>query len=106
MRKTTFHERSQIVALSEQGLSQCFIAGHMHLPRSTVGSILVRFREDGEVLDRPRSRRPRLLSIRDERFVVTLLNRQKSGNVVTVGRGLRAQGLRVSDETIRRNFGR
>ena len=80
MRKTTLHERSQIVALSEQGLSQSFIAGHMHLPRSTVGSILARFREDGEVLDCPRLGRPCLLGIRDERLAVRLLNGQKSGN--------------------------
>ena len=52
--KTTLHERYQIVALSEQGLSQRFVAGHMHLPHSTVGSILARFWKDGEVLDCPR----------------------------------------------------
>ena len=106
MRKTTLHEHSQSVALSEQGLSQRYIAGHMHLPCSTVRSILARFRENGEVLDRPRSRRPHLLGIRDERLALRLLNMQKSGNAAAIGRGLRAQGLRVSDETVRRSFQR
>ena len=35
-----------------------------------------------------------------------LLNGQKSGNAAAVGRGLRTQGLRVSDETIRCSFRR
>jgi len=106
MKKTSFHERSQVIALSEQGFSQRFIAGHLHIPRSTVGHILVRFRENGEVFDRPRAGRPRLLSIRDERLAVRTLNQPKSGTTAAVGRSLRAQGLCLSDETVRRSFRR
>ena len=106
MKKTSSYERFQVIALSEQGLLQCFIAGHLHIPRSTVGHILAWFREIGKVSDHPRLGRPKLLSIRDERLVVRTLNQPKLGTVATVGRSLRAQGLRLCDETVCRSFWR
>ena len=106
MTKTSFYKRSQVIALSEQGFSQRFIAGHLHIPRSTVGDILAQYKEDGWVHDRPQSGKPRLRSIRDERLAVRMLNEPKSGNAVVVGRKLRAQGLRLCNETVRRCFWR
>ena len=88
MTKTSFYKRSQIIALSEQGFSQRFIAGQLHVPHSTVGSILAQYKEDGRVHDRPRSGKPHLLSIRDERLAMRMLNELKSGNAVVVGRKL------------------
>jgi len=46
------------------------------------------------------------LSIRDERLLVRTLNQLKSRTAATVGCSLRAQGLCLSNETIRRNFRR
>ena len=90
MTKTSFYKRSQVIALSERGFSQRFIAGELHVPRSTVGGILARYKKDGRVHDSPRSGRPRLLSIRDERLAVRMLNEPKLGSAVNVGRKLRA----------------
>ena len=106
MMKTSFYKRSQVIALSEQGFFQRFIAGHLHIPRSTIGGILARYKDDGRVHNCPRSWRPRLLSIRDERLAVRMLNEPKSGNAVVVGRKLRAQGLRLYNESVRRCFRR
>ena len=90
MKKTNSYERFQVIALSDQGLSQRFIVGHLHIPCSTVGHILAQFREIGKVSDCPRSRRPRLLSIRDERLIVRTLNQPKLGTGAIVGCSLRA----------------
>lgn len=90
MTKTSLYKRSQVIVLSEQGFSQRFIAGHLHIPCSTVGGILARYKEEGWLRDRPRSGRPCLLGIRDERLAVRMLNEPKSGNAVVVGRKLRA----------------
>ena len=90
MTKTSFYKRSQVIALSERGFSQRFIAGKLHVPRSTVGGILARYKKDGRVHDSPRSGRPRLLSIRDERLAVRMLNELKLGSAVNVGRKVRA----------------
>lgn len=106
MTKTSFYKRSQVIALSERGFSQRFIAGELHVPRSTVGGILARYKVYGRVHDRPRSGRPRLLGIRDERLAVRMLNEPKSGNAAVVGCKLCAQGLRLCDETVRRCFRR
>ena len=106
MKKTSSYERFQVIALSEQGLSQCFMAGHLHIPRSTIGYILAQYREIGKVSDHPRLGRPRLLSIRDERLVVRTLNQPKLGTAATVDHSLRAQGLCLCDETVRRSFWR
>ena len=56
--------------------------------------------------NRSTSERPRLLSIRDERLVVRTLNQPKLGIVAVVGRSLKAQGLRLCDETVCRSFRR
>ena len=93
MKKTSLYERSQVIALSEQGFSHRFMVNSLHIPRSTVESILARFKEDREVLDCPRSGRPRLLSIWNERLVVRMLNQPKSETAVAVGRLLRTLGL-------------
>ena len=106
MMKPSFYKRSQVIALSEQGFSQRFIAGQLHVPRSTIGGILARYKEDGRVHDRPRPGRPRLMSIRDERLAVRMLNEPKSGNAVVVGRKLRVQDLRLCNETVHRCFRR
>ena len=46
------------------------------------------------------------MGIHDERLAVRMLNEPKSGNAAVVGRKLRAQGLRLCDETVRRCFRR
>ena len=106
MKKTSSYECFQVIALSEQGLSQCFIDGHLHILCSTVGHILARFRETGKVSDRPRLGRTKLLSIQDERLAMRTLNQPKLGTTAAVGRSLRAQGLRLCDETVCRSFRR
>jgi len=83
------------------------ILSHLDIPRSTVESILAQFRKDGEVVDRPRSRRPFLLNIHDKRLVVRMLNWPKLGTATVVGRELiRVHGLCLSGETVRQSFQR
>ena len=74
MKKTSFHERSQVIALSEQGFLQRFITNHLHIAYSTVGHIVAQFREDGEVFNCQRPERPYLLSIREDRLAMRTLN--------------------------------
>jgi transposase len=93
MTKINFYNHSLVIALSEQRFFQRFIASQLHVPRSTIGGILARYKKDGHVKDSPQSGRPRLPSIRDKRLVVRMLNEPKLGNVVVVGRKLRAQGV-------------
>ena len=54
--------------------------------------------------DRSRLGRPKLLSIRDERLAVRTFNQPKLGTAAAMGRSLRAQGLRLCDETVRKSF--
>jgi len=74
MKKTSFHERSKVIALSEKLFSQHFIVGHLHISHSRVGSILTWFNENGQVHDHLRLGQPRLLSIWDERLTMRTLN--------------------------------
>ena len=67
---------------------------------------MARYKEDRYVHDYPRSERPRLLRICDERLTVMMMNEPKSGNAVFVGRKLRAQGFRLHNVTVRRCFRR
>ena len=76
------------------------------MPHNTIGHILARFTEIGKVFDHPKSRRTRFLSIRDERLAVRTLNQPKLGITTTMGCSLRAQGLRLCDEIVRRSFWR
>jgi transposase len=58
--RTTPEQRAAVVALSQDGRSQRYIAKHVHMTRATVSAILSRFEATGSTGSGARSGRPRV----------------------------------------------
>ncbi|CAH2107302.1 unnamed protein product [Euphydryas editha] len=71
---------SKIIALLEEGCSQCFVAQRLNVSRSTVQRTWQRYQETGSVKRRPGSGRKTCTEPRDDRFLVSqaLRNRKSS----------------------------
>ena len=101
--RTTSRQRSSVIALKERGLSYRTISFQLGIPRTTVADIWTRYKETGDVEDRPRTGRPTILTDRGERNIIRILNQAKNGTAAAVGRDLRArEGYSISDQTVRR----
>lgn len=79
-RELSVSERSQIVILHKQGLSQVEISKIMKCSRKAVQNAINRFSETGSYENRPKTGRKRILSPRNHRFLnrISLRNRTKS----------------------------
>src|ERR1700729_1953477 len=70
-------DRARIIALWQEGLSRHQIANRLNFVRSTVSRIISRYEETGEVHSRPRSGRPRVTSIREDRYIAQSARRYR-----------------------------
>ena len=69
MVRLTEVQRGQAIALLMQGQRQQQVARHFGVHVSTIERVVRRLRENGRVADRPRSRRPRVTSQRQDRAI-------------------------------------
>jgi transposase len=103
--RTTSNQRSSIITLKTRGLSYCAISFQLGIPRTTISDIWNRYKETGDVEDKPRRGRPTILTDRGERNAIRILNQVQNGTAAAVGRDLRArEGFNISDQTVRRVF--
>ena len=98
----TFEQRQRAIGMLTAGMSATDVARHFQRHKSTIGRLLNRFQETGNVADRPRSGRPRKTTPREDRFLTTSSRRNRFLSSRKLGRLLRiATGTRVCDRTIR-----
>nr|CAH7763863.1 unnamed protein product [Callosobruchus chinensis] len=96
-------DRTQTIALWQEGLSRHQIANRLNVVRSTVSRTIRRYEETGEVNIRPRAGRPTVSTRREDRYIAQLAGRKRSVTVPV----LRSQFQRtfnrvISTATIRR----
>jgi transposase len=101
----TAFEKGKIVGLHLSSKSIREISAITGYPKSTVGVILKRFKDEGHVDNKPRKGRPPLLKDRDKRCLVrvVLKNRRKSMHEISVAYNENAPTT-ASTRTLRRNL--
>lgn len=96
-------DRTRIIALWQEGLSRHQIANRLNIIRSTVSRTIRRYEETGGVQSRPRSGRPRVTTIREDRYIAQSARRNRSVTVPTLRSEFqRAHNRVISCATIRR----
>lgn len=95
-KETTLEERKIIINLFKEGKSYAKIAEILKRSRSTIQSIINKFKTEGILHNLKRSGRPRKLSLREERKIVRIIKKiknqipvhlklhQKFGNICTM----------------------
>ena len=68
-RKLTIPERWQAVGMHNDGLSHRRVADHFRVNHSIIVRLMQRFRQTGNVTDRPRAGRPRKTTPREDRLI-------------------------------------
>ncbi|PIO73325.1 transposase [Teladorsagia circumcincta] len=103
--KTSESTRKAIVNMKEAGMKGATIARILKIPKLTVSSILSRSRQRGTVANEPRSGRPRLTSIRQDRRIVRLSLADPSLTCVDIAAKFSASdGLNISRRTVGRRL--
>ena len=97
----TFEQRERAIGMLTAGISARNIAQHFKRHESTIGRLLNRFQQPGNVADRPRSGRPGKTTPWEDCFLTTssrgntFLSSRKLGCLLT-----NATGTRVCDRTV------
>ncbi|PIO54236.1 transposase [Teladorsagia circumcincta] len=102
--ETSESTRKAIVNMKEAGMKGATIARILKIPERTVSSILSRFRERGTVTNKPRSGRPRLTSIRQDRRIVRLSLADPSLTCVDIAAKFNASNGNISRRTVGRRL--
>jgi transposase len=68
-RKLTIPERWQAVGMNNDGFSHRRVADHFRVNHSTIVRLMQRFRQTGNVTDRPCAGRPRKTTPREDRLI-------------------------------------
>ena len=98
----TFEQRERATGMLTAGMSARDVSRHFQRHESTIGRLLNRFQQTGNVADRPRSGRPRKTTQREDRFLTTSSRRIRFLPSRKLGRLLRnATDTRVCDRTIK-----
>ena len=98
----TFEQRERTIGMITAGMSARDVAQYFQRHDSTISLLLNRFQQIGNVVDRPRSGRPRKTTPREDRFLTTSSQRDRFLSSRKLGRLLRnATGTRVCDRTVR-----
>lgn len=94
-----------IVALLQDGRSQCYVSRRFGCSRSTVQRVYLRFLETGSYARRPGSSRPRISSNRDDRFITNLSLRNRHLTAVQIRNELQhVRNVNISERTVRRRL--
>lgn len=99
-------QRRAVLEMYERGNSYGQISTILGIPRSTSSDIVRRFRERESPIDKTSPGRPRILDERDDRDIVRRLNDPNTSTAAAIGRVLRSEGLRLSDDTVKRSLRR
>jgi transposase len=98
-RKLTIPERWQAVGMHNGGFSHRRVADHFSVNYSIIVRLMQRFRQLGNVTDRPRASRPRKTTPREDRLI-SRRARQRPFSTVGALRGNLAFGSHISTRTV------
>ena len=73
----TFEQRERAIGMLTAGKSARDVARHFQRHESTISRLLNRFQQTGNVVDRPKSGRPRKTTPREDRFLTTSSRRNR-----------------------------
>ena len=102
-RKLTIPERWQAVGMHNGGLSHRRVADHFRVNHSIIVRLMQRFRQTGNVTDRPRAGRPRKTTPREDRLI-SRRARQRPFSTAGALRGNLAFGGHISTRTVIRRL--
>jgi transposase len=98
-RKLTIPERWQAVGTHNGGFSHRRVADHFRVNHSIIVRLMQRFRQTGNVTDRPRASRPRKTTPREDRLI-SRRARQRPFSTTGELRGILAFGGHISTRTV------
>jgi transposase len=102
-RKLTIPEMWQAVGMHIGGLSHRRVADHFRVNHSIIVRLMQRFRQTGNVTDRPRAGRPRKTTPREDRLI-SRRARQRPFSTAGALRGNLALGGHISTRTVIRRL--
>ena len=102
-RKLTIPERWKAVGMHSGGLSHRRVADHFRVNHYIIVRLMQRFRQTGNVTDRPRAGRPRKATPREERLI-SRRARQRPFSTAGALRGNLAFGGHISTRTVIRRL--
>ena len=102
-RKLTIPERWQAVGMHNGGFSHISVADHFRVNHSIIVRLIQRFRQTGNVTDRPRAGRPRKTTPREDRLISSRV-RQRPFSTAGALRGNLAFGGHISTRTVIRRL--
>ncbi|XP_062574811.1 uncharacterized protein LOC134236654 [Saccostrea cucullata] len=76
-RELTIDEKKTVISLIESGLKAVKVAELLHLNSSTICRFLKRFRERGDVENKPRSGRPPSMTVRDHTALSRIVKKDR-----------------------------
>ena len=111
MPRLTAEQRQLALGMLEVGIRQDHVARHLGCTQGTISNLVRRFRQSGSVDDRSRSGRPRVTTVRQDRYIVlqhlrnrfhpasrtastTIGTHRRPVSATTIRRRLRESGLR------------
>ena len=102
-RKLTIPERWRAVGMHNGGFSHRRVADHFRVNHSIIVRLMQRFRQTGNVTDRPRAGRPRKTTPREDRLI-SRRARQRPFSTAGALRGNLAFGGHISTRTVIRRL--
>jgi transposase len=107
MPQLSTEKRARIFTFLEEGYSSRFIATKENVHRSTVLRIHQRKEETGSFENKPKSGRPRVLSVHTERQILRLVASNQCSTAIDIQKQLQNfEKIKVSADTIRRTLRR
>jgi transposase len=102
-RKLTIPERWQAVGMHNVGFSHIRVSDHFRVNHSIIVRLMQRFRQTGNVTDRPRAGRPRKTTPRED-WLISRRARQRPFSTAGALRGNLAFGGHISTHTVNRRL--
>jgi transposase len=96
------NEREYAVGMLLAGMAQTQIANHFNVSRMTIYQLMIPLRDTGNTSDRPRSGRPLMTTLRQDRHIRFIHLRNRFVTAVHTARLTPGRtNVRISDQTVR-----
>lgn len=94
-------DRARALGNIQAGMGQAQVAAQFGVAKSTIKRLCRKYRQTGQVKDRPRSGRPCVTTPQDDRYISLTTLRNRTITARDLQARLRGRGLNISDQTIR-----